>query len=403
MRSTETDADHKRPAAVLHMLPDFAVGGGQVLLLRNLRHMSGRQWRHIVCGLRGGPLVTEFENAGFETLVLGVASLADWPGGILRLSGFLRRQGVTIVHTNNTPGDRLMGQFAAMATGLPVVNSFHAQASPPVWPKDGLSGLPRYLARQLTYLANRLLIRSNITRMVAVSNYVRGSYSKALWLSPDRLTVVHPGLDLTAFQSSHTEASRLALRRSLDLTDASPLLIFVGRLEPNKGQQYWLPVMADIRLDWPKACLVLVGEGPDRGIIEETIERMDLGNAVKLLGQRDDVSALLDISDVFVCASQTEGFGLAVLEAMAAGKPVVAYHLPALTEFVDDGVTGFLVPSVDSDTLGAALRRILAEPGLMQRMGARAREIAKNFSAKRSAERLEEIYRDVLARRRRQL
>jgi glycosyltransferase involved in cell wall biosynthesis len=214
------------------------------------------------------------------------------------------------------------------------------------------------------------------------------------------MIVVHPGLEPSDFQARLTEEGRRRLRRSLRLEDAAPILICVGRLEPNKGQHYWLPVLADIRRDWPNACLVFVGEGPDRSIIEKTRLQLNLGDSVRLLGRRDDVPALLDIADVFVSASLTEGFGLAVLEAMAAGKPVVAYSLPALTEFVDDGATGFLVPSVDPEALGAALRKVLAEPGLLAKMGSTAKESAQKFSAKRSAERLEQIYEDVLACRR---
>ncbi len=399
MPDTEAEPSRTQAVTVLHMLPDFAHSGGQVLLLSNLRQMSRQRWRHIVCGLGGGKLVPSFEEAGFETLILGTESWADWPRSIWRLAAFMRQKGVRIVHTNNTPRDRLMGQFAAMIARLPVVNSFHAQASPPHWPGNGLRGLPRYLVRQLTYLANRLLIRTNIVRMVAVSNYVRASYSEALWLSPDRFTVIHPGLEPSSFQTSHSEESRRALRHSLGLADAGPVCISVGRLESGKGQQYWLPIMADIRRDWPKACLLLAGEGPDRADIEKTIERLGLGNAVKLLGQRKDVPALLDLADVYVSASVTEGFGIAVLEAMAAGKPVVVHYLPAQAEFVEDGVTGFMVRSLESNALGAALRRVLMEPGLMQKMGEAAKQAAKKFTAKRSAEGLEAIYEDVLRRR----
>ncbi len=399
MPDTGTQPSRAQAVTVLHMLPDFAESGGQVLLLRNLRHMPRHRWRHIVCGLRGGKLIPRFEEAGFETLVLDIKSPGDWPHGIRRLAAFMRQRGVRIVHTNNTPGDRLMGQFAAMAARLPVVNSFHAQASPPRWPETGLRGLPRYLVRQVTYLANRLLIRTNIRRMVAVSNYVRDSYTDALWLSPDRMTVIHPGLEASWFQLPYNDESRQALRRSLGLGDAGPLLISVGRLESGKGQQYWLPVMADIRRDWPNACLLLVGEGPDRAAIEAAIERLGLGNGVKLLGQRSDVPALLDLADVYVSASLSEGFGLAVLEAMAVGRPAVVHYLPAQAEFIQDGVTGFMVRSLNSDAFGAALRRLLTEPGLMRKMGDAAKEAAKTFTAERSAEGLEAIYEDILKRR----
>ena len=157
--------------------------------------------------------------------------------------------------------------------------------------------------------------------------------------------------------------------------------------------------MADIRRDWPNACLLLVGEGPDRAAIEAAIERLGLGNGVKLLGQRSDVPALLDLADVYVSASLSEGFGLAVLEAMAVGRPAVVHYLPAQAEFIQDGVTGFMVRSLNSDAFGAALRRLLTEPGLMRKMGDAAKEAAKTFTAERSAEGLEAIYEDILKRR----
>jgi glycosyltransferase involved in cell wall biosynthesis len=183
------------------------------------------------------------------------------------------------------------------------------------------------------------------------------------------------------------------------LDTASPILICVGRIERSKGQRYWLPVLADILNDWPDACLMLVGDGPDEKLIGETAQELGIRHAVKMLGRRDDVPALLDISDIFVSASLTEGFGIAVLEAMAAGKPVVALHLPALSEFVQDGRTGFLVPVLSAEAFSEKLRAILSDPALQGKMEAAAKDAARHFTVQRSARQIEGVYQRVVERR----
>lgn len=190
------------------------------------------------------------------------------------------------------------------------------------------------------------------------------------------------------------------MRTSLGLAGSQPILICVGRLVSGKGQRLWLPVMRDLQRDWPAACLVLVGDGPDRPLIGSEIQRLGLTDSVKVLGVRNDVRELLDIADVFVSASLTEGFGLSVLEAMAAGKPVVALKLPALAEFITDGVSGILVHSATQDALTNALRQLLSDPDRMQGIGDAAREAARGFTTDRTAHLLGQVYNEVLSTRR---
>ena len=149
----------------------------------------------------------------------------------------------------------------------------------------------------------------------------------------------------------------------------------------------------------PEARFVLAGEGPERARLEADAETLGIRDRVVFLGRRDDVPELLGASDAFVLPSLYEGTSLSVLEAMAAGCPVVASAIPGTDELVVDGESGLLVPPGDVDALAVALRRMLAEPLLRERLGSAARQRAQQcFSASAAACRVTRLYEDLLDR-----
>jgi glycosyltransferase involved in cell wall biosynthesis len=159
-------------------------------------------------------------------------------------------------------------------------------------------------------------------------------------------------------------------------------------------------MMARLRERLPEAHLLLVGEGPDRPRLEALIAAEGVADRVTLLGHRGDVADLLAISDGLVSASRSEGFGMAVLEAMAAAKPVVAVHTPAFEEFAAAGETAVFVERQDAALLADAVAQVFSDPARAAAMGRAGRVRAEQFRVERTAERLVAVLRRVLGTRR---
>lgn len=182
-----------------------------------------------------------------------------------------------------------------------------------------------------------------------------------------RLALVRGGIDVSAIEAAPTLP-----RSTWSLPPDGPLLLWVGRLDPVKGLDDLIEAMVVVRQE-SKAHLVLVGDGEYRKPIEELIERRQLGDCVTLLGRRDDVGAILKAADLFVFPSHTEGMPNALLEAMAAGLPVVASDILACREVIVHERTGLLVPVAKSKSLADAILGLLADSQWASRLGEAAR------------------------------
>jgi len=367
---------------VLHTLPDLQLGGGQLVVLAQIEHADRERFRHVVCAIRdGGDLGGRFEGAGAEVFSLGISGAASIPGAIGRLTREIRTRGVGIVHTNNTAIDRLVGQRAAKKAGVPVVNTCHWAL--PV--RRRLRDVPRdRLARWLA--------KGTVKRMIAVSEIVRTrwlGWCLSIGMRDEDVLTVHPGIDLASFDDG---AGRGAMRSELGLGDRWPVLVNVARLDPGKGQKDLIPVMQRVLKDHPDAVLLIVGDGVERANLERAVEGAGLGDAVRLIGRRDDVPAVLRASDIFVFTSYSESFGIVLIEAMAGGLPVVAYGLPAFGEIVTDE-SGVLVDAMEPGPLAEAVLGVLGDRDAMAAMGAGGRaRVEHAFTVERSVRAVEAVY-----------
>jgi glycosyltransferase involved in cell wall biosynthesis len=189
---------------------------------------------------------------------------------------------------------------------------------------------------------------------------------------------------------------RPAARAALGIGSEHLVIGTVGRLDPVKDQVGLLKAFSRLTDD-PRAFLLIVGDGPCRQELEATIGALGLGDRVRLLGERDDVPAVLSAMDVFVLCSVGEGISNAILEAMATGLPVVATRVGGNPELVTDGSTGFLVEPRSPAGLAARLRRYLEDPMLPAHHGRAAREHAEaEFSLERMVGAYEQLYDRLL-------
>ena len=220
-----------------------------------------------------------------------------------------------------------------------------------------------------------------------MEDVVRGTFVNSVFLKrqllsrfpelhPERVEVLYNGVDTTALDPAlHTR--RGEARRALGVAEGGLLMTAVGRLTAVKNYPLLLRAAAGAFRAFPKATLAVVGEGEERASLETLARDLGISDRVRFTGFRQDVADILHASDLFVHTSLMEGCPNAVLEAMAAGKPVVATEVGGVPELVMQGETGFLVPSGDEATLSQALRGALGDPEARRRMGEAGRRRAR--------------------------
>jgi glycosyltransferase involved in cell wall biosynthesis len=180
---------------------------------------------------------------------------------------------------------------------------------------------------------------------------------------------------------------------ALPRASEGPVVGLVARLSPEKGVDVLFRALTEL----PGVTAIVAGEGPARGDLERLADELGLSERVRFLGWRDDVDAVIRSVDVLALPSRNESAPIAIVEAMLGGIPTVASDVGGVPELVLHGETGYLVPPDDPHALAAALRRLLDDPELRARFGARGRELAEErHDPAKSARMFEAIYRELL-------
>ena len=294
--------------------------------------------------------------------------------GILELVVLMRRAAPDIVHANSSKAG-VLGRVAAAVAGVPIrIFTVHG------WAFSASSGLVSVLYRW----ADRLMAPLT-TLTICVAERERTSGLAAGTCIAERTVVIPNAVDVDAVPRARHDGG-------------PPLVVAVGRLAEPKDALTLVRALAGVR-GRPFTAL-LVGDGPDRASVEAEVRRLGLQDAVALAGTRDDVPELLARADVFALSSRSEGAPLSILEAMAAGLPVVSSQVGGVPELVVDGETGLLVPPGDPAAMAAALGRLLADAGLRRRLGAAGRERAQRcFDVRRQRRAHLDCYARELSRR----
>ena len=228
-----------------------------------------------------------------------------------------------------------------------------------------------------------------LDRYIAVSHEVARCLNDELGVPPRKLSVVRNGIAV----SSSDQALDPQFRSTIGDGEPRRIIFTPARLHRQKGHQYLLEAARDV----PDALFLLAGEGPNRDELQKLAMDLGISDRVRFLGHRPDVARLLMHCDVFVLPSLYEGLPLSVLEAMAAGRPVVATDVGGTNEAVVDGVSGLLVPPADSKALAAAINVVLADPARAADLAAAGRaRVHEFFSAEAMVRGVQDIYQELL-------
>ncbi|MDI1477030.1 glycosyltransferase [Polyangium sp. y55x31] len=380
-KSRSRAAAPRRRARVAHVVLGLRAGGLERVVLDLVQGMDRSRFDPMVIALdEPGELAPRLAPMDVPLRLLQRGQGLD-PSVIGELVDLFGREGIDLVHTHN-PRPHVHGALAALAarrvTGKRprVVHTKHGRNYP-----DDLGRV----------LANRMASALS-DRIVAVSDDARRVALEIEHGSARRLVTIRNGVDTRAYKPGDAERAR----RALDVPAGVLHVGCVARLSAEKDHATLILAFARVRTSHPGARLTLVGEGPERASLEALVKKFGLQGAVHFLGHRDDVAALLPGFDLFALASRTEGTSLTLLEAAAAGVPIVATRVGGNPEIVADGETGLLVPASEPAMLADAIGSLWARPD-RARMGEAGRALVEaRYGMGKMISAYETLYAEVL-------
>lgn len=335
------------------------------------------QVRVIVGLFRSGWLQAECERLGVRTIVIPIA-------GVLGLQWFLgywnliRKERVELIHAHEFSAI-VCGWMLAKMAGVPLVATVHGKNY--FWEK---------WRRRVAYR-----IVSRYGSMVAVSADLKRFICDKVGVAAERVQIIYNGV--AAAQPVAAEEAQTC-KAELAIVGRYPVLGVVGSLYPVKGHRFLISAMPEIIRRWPGAVLLVIGRGELDASLKAQAEQLGLAANIRFLGMRQDVPKLLSVLDVFVLPSLSEGLSLALLEAMASGKPVVATAVGGNPELVDQGRTGFLVHPQDPGDLVSKLDKLLKNPALMQEFSLQGAErVHRLFSIDQMTDQYSALYKACTA------
>lgn len=367
------------------MIDDAAVGGGQVHVLSLAKHLDHSVFEIRIACEGTGFLVEEARRAGIPVMPvkmenrLRLHTLRE----VLRV---LRQSQCDILHTHGgTPG--FWGRVSVLIGRLPVktVHTYHGFH----YLHEG-SGKARGLQ-----MIDRWLLRTT-DRVVCVceSDYEQGMQRGLV--SREKGVVIHNGIETERFDKP---VDREGIRRSLGIGPPHFLFGTIGRLHQQKGQMHLLAAFRSVSERHPHTRLLIVGEGELREALRQQVTMLGLDDAVILAGARKDIPELLSAMDVFVLSSLWEGQPISLLEAMAAGKPVVSTNVNGIGDILTDRKNALLVPAADIRELESAMNFLVADEVMRCGLGAAARAtISESYSSRTMVRAIEAVYQSLWPR-----
>jgi glycosyltransferase involved in cell wall biosynthesis len=369
---------------VLHIIQNSKRGGVQLQLLNLVKAYDRSLIRPTVCCLSYQEDVGRLmEQHGIDFVALNVRKHYRFsPWTILALYRLMKEKHIHVVRAHKYSSS-MYGRIAAWLARVPVViTSVHGN-----YRKD---------LRHERRIANKLLAKIT-DRIVAMSESIRQDIITYDNIDPAKVVIIRNGVDTVLFSP---EATPSDLREELGLKDDETVIGFAGRLVPAKGLAHLIGAFDGLRTETGQVKLLIVGCGQLMEPLKKMTHEKGLSNDIIFLGERTDIPQLLGVMDIFVMPSIAEGLPNALLEAMAAAKPVVVTSAGGMAEIIQNGINGLVVPVADEAALLKGLKNLVKNRSFAQALGAAARQtIEKAYSIKTTARAWEDLYVGLLRKK----
>lgn len=386
-RHVETGA--ARRLRICFVIGTLERGGAEGQLVQLATGLNRSRFEPSVCCLtHNGPHRHALEAAGIPVEILGLRR-SKWlglpialPSRMLRLIRIIRKRQPDIVH-GFLFGAYVLGAVAGRVNRVPLIVASRRslglfKASRPLWLL-----IERFVNRGTDHLiANSRAVRLDVVRQEG--------------LAPSKVTVIYNGVEFTSWNEPRSQA----LVRAIGVADRRPIIAVVANFIAYKGHEFLFDALPAIAAEFPQLAVLLVGDGPLRQQFEVQVRANGLDAFARFLGARSDVPAILALVDLVVHPSTQEGFSNAILEAMAAGKPVVAAAVGGNEEAIVDRKTGLLVRNRDAAALATASLWLLRHPEEARAMGMAGRtRVQQLFTVERMVREYESLYEQLVTAR----
>lgn len=369
-------------ARVLLLITELNVGGAERIVEQLATRLSRDRYAlQVACLYDPHPVGVDIRAAGISVVDLEMRNKADLRAP-LRLLRLLRHQEIQILHAHLFHAN-LLGATVGKLAGVPAIIATRHNVN--------IGGSHR---EQVYRWSSRLC-----DAVVAISAEVQRVQLQRSRTPSSRVTLIPNGVQVDTFVDADQRAVD-ALADEWHIAPHTPVIGTLARLHEQKGHVYLLDAVARLRRELPTIKVLVVGDGALRRPLEAQSQDLGLSDAVIFTGTRREVPEILALLDVFVLPSLWEGLPIALLEAMAAGLPVVATPVGGVPEVVVDGATGLLVPPRDPEALANAILALLRQPDLRCRMGSAGQaRVRERFSIERMIRDTDALYQRLLAKK----
>ncbi len=292
-------------------------------------------------------------KGGVQFLHWPVKRIYGWSGLIqgMRFRAFLVKEKVDILQTYHFGSD-IWGALWGSLAG--VKNIISNRRDMGFW-------------RKTSHIVTYKLLNGNVKKIVTVTASVKQLVQETEGVAEQKVDVIYNGVELTFTERSNTDI--IVERAQLGIGPKDLVVVHVANIRPVKGHKYLIAAMQEVVKKHPNLKLLLIGDDTQDGEMQELVAQKNLEQHILFLGKRQDARMLVDLADICVLPSLSEGMSNAILEYMAAGKPVIASAVGGNPELITPEVNGLLVPAKDSSALAAALQKLIESPESRARMG----------------------------------
>lgn len=367
---------------ILLLTTHLNIGGISSYVITLAKELKARGAEVIVMS-SGGILVSELAAEGISHIKIGILTKSEFHPKVFKAAfevfRIARRLNIDVIHAH-TRVTQIIGLLVSGLAGTGFVTTCHgffrqniARALLPAWGEC----------------------------VVAISEAVQEHLIKDFHVEKHKISLIYNGIDVKKFLKDFPEEAKRDLKDKFGIRRDHSVIGMIARFTPDKGHDVLLYSLRGILKERPNVQLVFVGDGKERPRILDLTQRLGLTENVIFIKSQMNTVSILSVMDIFMFTPRRkEGLGIALLEALASGKPVVATNVGGIPSAVEDNVNGFLVPPSRPHALVEPVVKLLKDKELYKRMSHAAREIViEKFSSSGMADKVQDVYKEILGRR----